>query len=103
LKGAIVAKKKSSTGRARQGILKGTIPEPSKRLIQKAEDLEATRDERMRLGNQEVDLQRELIELMHAEKVDKVDLSSGRQAALAKEEAKEKIKLSTPKKPKDEE
>lgn len=95
-----MAKKKSAKPareRTRQGILPNTLPEPTKALIQKAEELETVRDERMRLTGQEADLQKEVIEMMHSEKLDKLELSSGRIASLTKTDPTEKVKLTTPK------
>lgn len=74
------------------------MPNPSKKLRDKAEELETCRDERQRLQTEEMDLESVLAEMMASEKVPRFAIGSGRLCDLAlPKKGKAKVKFTTPK------
>ena len=89
-----MAKKKRAPDKD-QPNLPGTIPTPSEALVEKAEELESVRDRRQSLQKDEADLQDEVLELMHKERIEILTTTTGRNCAVA--HGKEKIAFTTPK------
>jgi len=92
-----MAKNRPAVERDNQETLPGVLPKPSKALLAKVEDLEATRYRRMELQDEEKQLEEAVVTMMEKQGVQMLSLSSGRNAKLTRIEAKEKVKFITPK------
>gem|GEM_PF-6614220 len=89
--------KKKAVDRDQQETLPGVVPTPSKALLKKVEDLEATRYRRMELQEQEKGLETAVVEMMEKQGVEAMSLSSGRKAQRKVTPEKTKVTFVTPK------